>query len=67
MCDNFVCLFSIPVPAGVSPSSEMPPGLILLPDFISEETEKALMNMVDFEAVASPGTGVYCNISFLLP
>ncbi|XP_061165252.1 alkylated DNA repair protein alkB homolog 8-like [Saccostrea echinata] len=37
-------------PPGLSPTSETPPGLIILENFISEEEEKQFLSSVDWEA-----------------
>jgi hypothetical protein len=40
------------VPAGLSPSPEKPPGLVVLEEFISEDEESLFLSAVDWEASA---------------
>ena len=49
------------VPAGLSPSSGLPPGLVILEDFVTEEEEKLFLTAVDWESTS----GGESHISFL--
>lgn len=40
------------VPAGLSPSSGLPPGLVILEDFVTEEEEKLFLTAVDWESAS---------------
>lgn len=52
------CVYSIifwsmyAVPAGLSPSSGLPPGLVILEDFVTEEEEKLFLTAVDWESTS---------------
>lgn len=49
------------VPVGLSPSAELPPGLVVLTDFVTEEEERTFLSAVDWGS--SPG-GEYHYILF---
>lgn len=44
----FTSCICISVPSNLCPSSELPPGLILLEDFISQEYSQELLKCLDF-------------------
>ena len=52
-----VTLLSLPAPSCVSPSTQLPPGLLLFEDFISAETEQLLLRSMNFEEQSAANTG----------
>ncbi|KAL8617113.1 hypothetical protein ACOMHN_014283 [Nucella lapillus] len=49
--------FVASAPSNVCPSKEFPPGLLLLEEFISKETEQLLLDSIDFEVQGPSSTG----------
>ncbi|XP_076446185.1 tRNA (carboxymethyluridine(34)-5-O)-methyltransferase ALKBH8-like [Babylonia areolata] len=49
--------FVASAPSNVCPSKELPPGLLLLEDFITKETEQLLLENIDFKEHGSSDTG----------
>jgi len=43
------------VPSSLCPSNELPPGLVLLENFISEDEEDKILKVMNWEEDASPG------------